>query len=219
MTWADPDFFHSNSKVSTYFKWREINWSMCFSWHLFNLTVHLHRGVERGNFVSTPATAGNGTPETLSKTDHAPSLQNSAFCLQLPTGNLIKDLTISACSFYASAWHNGALKKPFHRTAFCAMDTIKQVLLHTFSWCPWTCHVSCAQPERTFSSGLNKVSYMPHYSWTTQKWSSKCSWNIHPSKLLPELSTNFNSIFLLLILSSSLPILFFILLTSVGMFY
>lgn len=127
MTWADPDFFHSNSKVSTYFKWREINWSMCFSWHLFNLTVHLHRGVERGNFASTPATAGNGTPETLSKTDHAPSLQNSAFCLQLPTGNLIKDLTISACSFYASAWHNGALKKPFHRTAFCAMDTIKHV--------------------------------------------------------------------------------------------
>lgn len=176
--------------------------------HVFFLTsvqsysAFAQRGRKR-KFCIHPCPCGNGTPETLSKTDHAPSLQNSAFCLQLPTGNLIKDLTISACSFYASAWHNGALKKPFHRTAFCAMDTIKQVLLHAFSWCPWTCQVSCAQPERTFSSGLNKVSYMPHYRWTTQKWSSKCSWNIHPSKLLPELS-KFQQY-----LSSSNPVLHF----------
>lgn len=73
----------------------------------FNFTVHLHIEAERGDFESTPATAGNDTPEGLSKTDYAPSLKNSAFCLQLPTGNLIKDFTIFACSFYPSAGHNG----------------------------------------------------------------------------------------------------------------
>lgn len=92
----------------------------------FNVTVLLHRGAERGNFESTTATAGNGTPETLSKTDHAPSLKNSAFCLQLPTGNLIKDFSTSLpAPPIHQPGHNGAVKKPFYRSAFCAMDTIK----------------------------------------------------------------------------------------------